>query len=274
VTTSSARCRRGLGRPPRFPRLAHRSARAERRPCPPTPDARRRSVPMRAHGEIAVAGATGRVGRRRRPARKRDTTRRPRRRFRRCSSFGVLAAQQSSGPPWKRLKPFKGSTCVQIADQSCWIGCMRELEYSRLELDVARRPRRVGGPVHASLCAVIVGHPPSTRDLVETQNSSVARVAGARTGLPVRPRPGLHLVSTVPATAARRSASTSILLYRSPTLCSWNRLVWFDAYVASLQQAGTNLQAERFIRIRSQATRQARAYRTGRDAVLLACEPH
>jgi hypothetical protein len=52
------------------------------------------------------------------------------------------------------------------------------------------------------------------------------------------------------------------------------RLLLFDAYVASLQQAGTNLQAEKFIRIRRQATQQARAYRTARDAALLACEPH
>lgn len=52
------------------------------------------------------------------------------------------------------------------------------------------------------------------------------------------------------------------------------RLVMFDAYVASLQQAGTNLQAEKFIRISRQATRQARAYGTARDAALLACEPH
>jgi hypothetical protein len=52
------------------------------------------------------------------------------------------------------------------------------------------------------------------------------------------------------------------------------RLIMFDAYVASLQQAGTNLQAEKFIRIRRQATRQARAYGTARDAALLACEPH
>jgi hypothetical protein len=52
------------------------------------------------------------------------------------------------------------------------------------------------------------------------------------------------------------------------------RLIMFDAYVASLQRAGTNLQAETFIRLGTQATRQARAYRTARDAALLACEPH
>jgi hypothetical protein len=52
------------------------------------------------------------------------------------------------------------------------------------------------------------------------------------------------------------------------------RLIMFDAYVASLQQAGTNLQAEKFIRISRRATRQARAHRTARDAALLACEPH
>jgi hypothetical protein len=51
------------------------------------------------------------------------------------------------------------------------------------------------------------------------------------------------------------------------------RLIMFDAYVESLQQAGTNRQAEKFMRMRSQATRQARAYRTARDAALLACEP-
>jgi hypothetical protein len=52
------------------------------------------------------------------------------------------------------------------------------------------------------------------------------------------------------------------------------RLIMFDAYVARLQQVGTNLQAEKFTRIRRQATWQARAYRTARDAALLACEPH
>jgi hypothetical protein len=114
----------------------------------------------------------------------------PRQTFRRCSSLAVLVAQQSSGPRRKRLEPFKGSTCVHVADQSCRTGCMRELEHSRFELDVTRRPGRVVAPVHASLCAVIVGHPPSTRDMVETQNSSVARVTGAATGFPVRPRPG------------------------------------------------------------------------------------
>jgi hypothetical protein len=53
-----------------------------------------------------------------------------------------------------------------------------------------------------------------------------------------------------------------------------NRLIMLDAYVASLQRAGTNLHVEKFIRIRRQAPRQARAYRTARDAALLACEPH
>jgi hypothetical protein len=52
------------------------------------------------------------------------------------------------------------------------------------------------------------------------------------------------------------------------------RLIMFDSYVASLQQAGSNLQAEKFIRIGRQATRQASAHRTARDAALLACEPH
>ena len=52
------------------------------------------------------------------------------------------------------------------------------------------------------------------------------------------------------------------------------RLSMLDAYVASLQRAGTNLQAETFIRLGRQATRQTRAYRTARDAALLACEPH
>jgi hypothetical protein len=52
------------------------------------------------------------------------------------------------------------------------------------------------------------------------------------------------------------------------------RLSTLDAYVASLQRAGTNLQGETFIRLGRQATRQTRAYRTARDAALLACEPH
>jgi hypothetical protein len=52
------------------------------------------------------------------------------------------------------------------------------------------------------------------------------------------------------------------------------RLIMFDAFVASLHEAGTNVQTERFIRIRRQAPRQARAYRTAREAALLACEPH
>jgi hypothetical protein len=52
------------------------------------------------------------------------------------------------------------------------------------------------------------------------------------------------------------------------------RLIMFDAYVASLQRAGTNRQAEIFIRLGRKATRQAKAYRTARDAALLACEPH
>jgi hypothetical protein len=51
------------------------------------------------------------------------------------------------------------------------------------------------------------------------------------------------------------------------------RLIMFDDYVASLQQAGSNLQAEKFIRIGRQATRQASAHRTARNAALLACEP-
>lgn len=52
------------------------------------------------------------------------------------------------------------------------------------------------------------------------------------------------------------------------------RLIRFAAYVTSLQRAGTNRQAETFIRLGRKATRQARAYRTARDAALLACEPH
>jgi hypothetical protein len=139
------------------------------------------------------------------------------------SSLAVLAAQQSSGPPRKRLEPFKGSTCVQVADQSCWTGCMRELEHSRFELDVARRPGRVGAPVHASLCAVIFSHPPSTRDLIGTQNSSVAQVAGAGTGFPVRPRPGLQTCTwnsrperQDPARRARGSAPARHARSRSP----------------------------------------------------------
>jgi hypothetical protein len=52
------------------------------------------------------------------------------------------------------------------------------------------------------------------------------------------------------------------------------RLIMFDAYVASLHQAGTNLQAETFIRISRQAARRAKAYRIARDGALLTCEPH
>jgi hypothetical protein len=51
------------------------------------------------------------------------------------------------------------------------------------------------------------------------------------------------------------------------------RLNSFDAFVELLHRAGANLQAERFTRIRRQATGQARAYRTARDAALLTCEP-
>jgi hypothetical protein len=51
------------------------------------------------------------------------------------------------------------------------------------------------------------------------------------------------------------------------------RLNSFDAFVERLHRAGANLQAERFTRIRRQATGQVRAYRTARDAALLTCEP-
>jgi hypothetical protein len=151
---------------------------------------------------------------------------------------------------------------------------MRELEHSRLELDVARRPRRVGGPVHASLCAVIVGHPPSTRDLVETQNSSVARSRRSWDGIPGQTEywPSRRVDGPRHYSAAMSLDLDSPLQVADALLIEAPRLV--RRLVASLQQVGTNLQAERFIRIRRQAARQARAYRTARDAVLLACEPH
>jgi hypothetical protein len=41
-----------------------------------------------------------------------------------------------------------------------------------------------------------------------------------------------------------------------------------------LNLVGVVRQAEKFIRIRRQATRQASAYRAARDAALLACKPH
>jgi hypothetical protein len=51
------------------------------------------------------------------------------------------------------------------------------------------------------------------------------------------------------------------------------RLNRFDAFIERLYRAGANLQAERFTRIGRQATGQARAYRTARDAALLTCGP-
>jgi hypothetical protein len=145
------------------PRLAHRTPRTDRRARTLT------------RGELAVARTTGGVGAAMSWTRSRmghDTggLAGP---FPTLLIVGGGAHWQASGPPRKRLQPFKSSTCVQVANQSCRSGRLRELEQSRLELDVTSRPGRVGRPVHASLCAVIAGHPPFTRDPAETQNSSV-----------------------------------------------------------------------------------------------------
>src|SRR5215831_1635938 len=116
----------------------------------------------------------------------------------------VAAVHQLSGPPRKRVEPFQGSTRIQVADESRWSRCVRELEHSRLELGVARPSGRARAPVHASRYTVTVRHasPPSTRDGPSSRNSP-AGTTRSFSALGARSRRRL-LASAAPSRAGER----------------------------------------------------------------------
>jgi hypothetical protein len=103
------------------------------------------------------------------------------------------AVDQPSGPPRKRVEPFKGSARVQVADQSRRSLCFRELEHSRFELEVLGPPARASAPIHASLCAVVLRH--SSRLLPKTSRSSETHRSALHAQRALRQRSLLRLVA-------------------------------------------------------------------------------